>query len=178
MSSPDTPAFNGLLSNTFGSGGTETPITKEQVGALQAAYAAQQTGAAGNPGVAAMQSGQSTATSGGPTTWVATTPEQQILVDAGKTINGERQDQYGSAEDSFDTIAAGWTAYLTATNRAPVMVTAKDAALMMGWLKTAREAHAPKRDNRLDLLGYGAIAERIQQRDDRMVARQQRQQGQ
>lgn len=80
-----------------------------------------------------------------------------ITEEAMRTINGERQDQYGNPEDTFGKIAALWTAYLSGagsvTGITPPMV-----ADMMCLLKIAREKGGRgKRDNMVDLIGYAAL---------------------
>jgi hypothetical protein len=89
------------------------------------------------------------------------TPERKILIDAGDTINGERQDQYGAAEDSFGGIANYWRNHLQMKYAIDVPLTNIDVALMMTLFKLAREANSPKRDNRLDGIGYLALTERM-----------------
>jgi len=74
-----------------------------------------------------------------------------ILNDALKIINGERQDQYGNPEDSFTKIAALWSEWLC------VELSKKDVAMMMVLLKIARERNQYKRDNILDAAGYLGI---------------------
>lgn len=76
-----------------------------------------------------------------------------ICEEALKTINGERQDAYGSPEDTFGMIASMWSAYLG------VEVMASEVAHMMCLLKIARERGGKgKRDNLVDLIGYAALA--------------------
>lgn len=78
-----------------------------------------------------------------------------VLHEAINIINGERQDVYGSPEDSFAKIADYWTTYLgdQMTDR----ITAEDVALMMTLFKIAREANQHKRDNIIDAAGYLGI---------------------
>lgn len=108
-------------------------------------------------------------------------PQRKLLLDAADTVDGERQDQYGNAEDSFAVIAEYWSTLLSAQfdrivhlqahietgnprdNEDYIKVTAKDVALMMVLFKAAREGNAPKRDNLLDLAGYAALAQRIEE---------------
>ncbi len=75
----------------------------------------------------------------------------EILMTANDIVNGERERDYNSPEQSFTTIAKFWTAYLGYD------VTAVDVAAMMALLKIARIAsgHA-KDDNWIDLAGYAA----------------------
>ena len=79
-----------------------------------------------------------------------------------KTINGERQDQYGNPEDTFQLIADLWAAYLG--NPA---IQAEQVADMMILLKMAREKGGKgKQDNYVDLIGYAAIAARMRGYDE------------
>lgn len=100
------------------------------------------------------------------------TAEGKLLFDAARTVNGARQDQYGKAEDSFQIIADYWSTHLEsrqkevvasdpeASGQVFVTLEPQDVAYMMVLFKLAREANAPKRDNRLDAAGYLALAER------------------
>lgn len=74
-----------------------------------------------------------------------------ILDEAKRIINGERQDQYGSPEDSFRLIGEYWGVYLG------LEMTAKDVAVMMVLFKLARQANQHKRDNLVDAAGYLGI---------------------
>lgn len=87
-----------------------------------------------------------------------------VLLEAHAIINGERQQQYGSPEDSHAVIAALWNGYLRADaisldKDACSVLTAQDVAHMMVLFKLARELNgAGKRDNYRDAAGYLAIA--------------------
>lgn len=78
----------------------------------------------------------------------------KILQEAIDIINGERQDQYGDPEDSFQTIASYWSIYLGLADP----LCPKDVALMMVLFKLARESHQGNRDNLVDGAGYLGIA--------------------
>lgn len=82
-----------------------------------------------------------------------------VLLEAHQTINGERQNVYGSPEDSFALIADYWTTYLRSTieKETRSCFTASDVAMMMALFKIAREANQHKRDNILDAAGYLGI---------------------
>ena len=75
----------------------------------------------------------------------------ELLSTADKIVNGERERDYNSPEQSFKKIADFWTVYLG------YEVTPVDVAAMMALLKIARIAsgHA-KEDNWVDLAGYAA----------------------
>lgn len=78
---------------------------------------------------------------------------RRIAEEAIRTINGERQDQYGNPEDTFQLIADLWSAYLG--NPA---IQAEQVADMMILLKIAREAGGKgKKDNMVDLIGYAML---------------------
>lgn len=83
----------------------------------------------------------------------------EILDAAKRCVCGDREQDYGSPEDSFGTIAALWNAYLGAAHD----LDAKDVAAMLALLKIARIAsgHA-KEDNWIDLAGYAACGGEIE----------------
>lgn len=76
-----------------------------------------------------------------------------ILLEAHKIINGERQDTYGKPEDSFQIIADYWTTYLGMMEM-PITLTPKDVAIMMALFKIARIAGSNDADSFRDCAGY------------------------
>lgn len=86
------------------------------------------------------------------------------LLDMAKAVVcGERENQYGSPEDSFRAIADYWTVYLRQTGNLPEHreLTSEDAAIMMILLKVARQAGRGKLDNWVDIAGYAACGAEI-----------------
>ena len=91
----------------------------------------------------------------------------EILDEAKRCVCGEREQDYGSPEDNFETIALFWAVYLRAAY--PELKTVltidkikpKDVASMMGLLKLARIAAGSKPDSYVDLAGYAACAGEI-----------------
>lgn len=82
-----------------------------------------------------------------------------ILHAAEKCVCGQREQDYGTPEDNFETIAELWEAYLNkaCTRGVNVRVEAKDVAVMMALLKIARiAAGGGKADSWIDLAGYAA----------------------
>ena len=77
----------------------------------------------------------------------------QILMEACKIVNGDRDKQYDTPENNFALIADLWSAYLGQR------VTARDVALMMALLKVARAktGHYTE-DSYIDGCGYMALA--------------------
>lgn len=84
---------------------------------------------------------------------------KDILQEALKCVTGDRQESYGTPENSFGIIVDLWNAYLNGKlppgltlNLRPV-----DVAAMMSLLKVARIASGNyKSDNWIDLAGYAA----------------------
>lgn len=80
-----------------------------------------------------------------------------ILETAEKYVCNDRNNQYGSPEDSFKVIADLWAGYLG------TKITAKDVAAMMVLLKMARvRTGAGKADNWIDAAGYCACGGEIE----------------
>lgn len=79
----------------------------------------------------------------------------QVLSDASRVINGERQDTYGNPEDSFVRIASLWNWWLS--QKGSGIVVSRDVAMMMALMKIAREANGHKADNIVDACGYLAL---------------------
>lgn len=84
----------------------------------------------------------------------------EVLHRAEQCVCGQREQDYGTPEDNFETIAEFWITYL---NRACVdeegcvYIDATDVAMMMALLKIARIAGgAGTRDSFIDLAGYAA----------------------
>lgn len=76
---------------------------------------------------------------------------RRVLSEAEKCVCGQREQDYGTPEDSFQKIGAFWTAYL---NHA-VKIDAEDVAAMMALLKIARISENPQHmDSWVDGCGY------------------------
>jgi hypothetical protein len=83
-----------------------------------------------------------------------------VLKKALDIINGERQDQYGNPEDSFQIVANYWTAYLVAEGLMEdhVAISSKNTAIMMVLFKIARmSGQAFTEDSFVDAAGYIGI---------------------
>lgn len=77
---------------------------------------------------------------------------------AKRIVNGHRQDDYGSPEDSFQNIANYWNAYFTQIyDKREDGLIAEDVAIMMVLFKIARLGHGYTRDSVVDMCGYSAI---------------------
>lgn len=96
--------------------------------------------------------------------------KSETLKRADDIIHGERQDQYGNPEESFQVIADYWTAYLS-TEKDEIVHFAeltdplsficlkpKDVAIMLALMKIARMSGQQwHKDNAVDACGYLAI---------------------
>ena len=91
----------------------------------------------------------------------------EILEAARRCVCGEREQDYGTPENNFETIGLLWGVYLRAAHPefAKVMpingITAKDAGTMLALLKVARIATGSSPDSFIDLAGYAACAGEI-----------------
>ena len=78
-----------------------------------------------------------------------------VLEEAGAIITGPRREAYGPVEQSFGAVASAWSSILGSE------VTAREVALCMIALKVMRDANKPGRDNLVDICGYAALAEML-----------------
>lgn len=76
---------------------------------------------------------------------------EELLDEAKRIVMGARQENYGSPESNFKTIADMWTAYLK------VAIRPEDVAAMMVLMKVARLANkSDHMDSWVDIAGYAA----------------------
>ena len=76
----------------------------------------------------------------------------KLLSEAKAIINGPRQDDYGSAYDSFKAVSEMWSAFMG------VPIAPHQVAIMLALLKAARLRNGPHRDSFLDASAYFALA--------------------
>jgi hypothetical protein len=80
---------------------------------------------------------------------------ETCVEEAIRIVNGQRREDYGSAEDSTQAIADAWSAYLG------IEVSKRDFCWMMVLLKAFRDKGGnPKRDNVVDGHGYLLLLEK------------------
>jgi hypothetical protein len=90
------------------------------------------------------------------------TTRKSILETALKCVCGDREQDYGSPENNFQTIANLWIDYLSAKEDV-LDIRPHDVAAMLGLLKIARIATGHgKADNWVDLAGYAACGGEIE----------------
>lgn len=85
----------------------------------------------------------------------------EILAKADAALSGARAETYGSPgpEDSTGLICSLWSAYLSDALKTKIIISRREFCSMMVLLKVARDAHAPKEDNLVDIAGYAALAQ-------------------
>ncbi len=89
-----------------------------------------------------------------PANW--TQQPESVLQEAERLVNGDRQQSYGDAYESFARIAKLWSAYKG------VKITPKDVASMMILMKVSRSVTSSKRDNWVDISGYAELGSQIE----------------
>jgi hypothetical protein len=95
-----------------------------------------------------------------------TMKRKEILDTATKCVCGDREQDYGSPENNFATIAALWEPYLKrkcVSPNADVCVLPEDVGILLALMKIGRIASGNvKEDNYIDLAGYAACAGEIE----------------
>lgn len=89
------------------------------------------------------------------------TPDDSVLVEAERIINGQRRADYGGPLESFTRIANYWTAYLQ-SRPANGPITPENVAMMMVMMKIARAEQGYHRDSLVDVAGYAGCVELMQ----------------
>jgi hypothetical protein len=91
---------------------------------------------------------------------------KEILEAAAKCVCGDREQDYGSPENNFSTVAKMWEVYLgkkSCSMNADLCILPEDVAAMLALLKIARIASGrAKDDNWVDLAGYAACGGEIE----------------
>ena len=83
---------------------------------------------------------------------------KRVLSEAERCVCGQREQDYGTPEDSFEMIGKLWTVYLDYSTK----IDAHDVAAMMALLKIARIAENPQHmDSWVDGCGYFACGGEI-----------------
>ena len=93
----------------------------------------------------------------------------EILEAARVCVCGERERDYGTPENNFETIGLLWGVYLRAAPPELAKVMAVNHITAMGLLKVARIATGSSPDSFVDLAGYAACAGEIATKEDSNV---------
>ena len=85
-----------------------------------------------------------------------------VLSEAEKCVCGQREQDYGTPEDSFNVIADLWAVYLKGCGVSIDFLESHDVAIMMALLKIARLSTNPQHmDSWCDLAGYASCGGEI-----------------
>lgn len=82
-----------------------------------------------------------------------------IADEAMSLVCGDRNASYGNPDQDFGRVAKAWSAFLSDKLKADI--TPREAIIMMIGLKLCREIHKPKRDTRVDIIGYDLLLDWI-----------------
>jgi hypothetical protein len=88
--------------------------------------------------------------------------ESTIAAEAHAAVYGPRGDDYGHPSENFGHTARIWSALLHDKLAEGQSVDAADVARCMIGVKLARDLHYPKRDNRVDMVGYAITLDRLE----------------
>ena len=89
-------------------------------------------------------------------------PQESVLQEAERLVNGDRQQSYGDVSESFERIADFWHAYLKTKLKDTEHISAKDVASMMILMKVSRSVTSAKRDNWVDIAGYAELGSKLE----------------
>jgi hypothetical protein len=84
-----------------------------------------------------------------------------IAEEAIRIVYGDREQTYDDPNRNFNKLAHMWTGHLLTKLKPGENITPQDVALMQVLLKVSREGFSPKRDNRVDMIGYTLCLDRI-----------------
>lgn len=88
-----------------------------------------------------------------------------VLEEAAELVNGDRQQAYGHPRDNHACTAALWNAYIERTTHAGTMqLDAFDVCMLNILQKVSRLAHSRHRDGLVDLAGFAANADMVDER--------------
>lgn len=99
---------------------------------------------------------------------------ESVCAEADRIVSGDRRNSYGTPYQNFTDTAALWTVMLRKKLAPGMSVDAVDVALCMTQIKLAREAHLPKRDNRVDGCGYLKCADLVHETMDELIVEKQK----
>lgn len=88
--------------------------------------------------------------------------QSTIAAEAHAAVYGDRGKDYGHPRDNFADTAALWTALLGHKLQPGQAIDAADVARCMIGIKLARDLNSPKRDNRVDIIGYAITLDRLE----------------
>lgn len=88
--------------------------------------------------------------------------QSTVAHEAQTLVYGDRNDGYGHPRDNMTRIAHMWTALLSGKLAEGEWIAPEDVARAMVAVKLSRDVSAPKRDNRVDGIGYLIALDRLE----------------
>ena len=88
--------------------------------------------------------------------------ESTVATEAHSLVYGDRQGDYGHPREDFTRTAVIWTGLLHHKLADGAFIDAEDVARCMVGVKLSRDVHSPKRDNRVDGIGYLITLDRLE----------------
>ena len=89
------------------------------------------------------------------------TASDSVLLEAQRIVHGRRQEDYGNPKDNHNRTALMWVAYMEGKYDMYCPFTPEDVCFLNALQKISRQMNAPKRDNLVDICGYMANIEMI-----------------
>jgi len=91
-------------------------------------------------------------------------PSASPAEEAIQLVGGERAEAYGHPLEDFECVAGMFKSWYSHKYHKAIDYTAEDHAMLMLFVKAAREANNPKRDNIVDAHGYLICLDKIMQK--------------
>lgn len=88
-------------------------------------------------------------------------PGVSEMQEALNLVYGDRQASYGNPREAYVALAKVWSGLLA--GKLTGDITPEQVVLMLAAMKINRQSHRPKRDNVVDLHGYGLVLSRVQE---------------
>lgn len=84
-------------------------------------------------------------------------PKVSVLEEASNVVNGPRRETYGHPRDNHSRTAAMWSAYLG------IPISMRQVCMLNALQKISRDVNKAHRDNLVDLAGWAANAEMVEE---------------
>lgn len=88
-------------------------------------------------------------------------PGDAEMIEARNLVNGDRQAAYGSPRPAYEAQAKVWSGLLH--HKLKEDLTPEDVVLLLAGMKMVREVRKHKRDNIVDLHGYGLVLSHVRE---------------
>lgn len=90
-------------------------------------------------------------------------PPLNALETANVIIYGDREKTHGAPSKNLSAIAGMFSMYLSSKFNQPLVLDAHDVCMLMPLVKIARQANNRNKDNVVDIIGYAALDDRVEE---------------